>query len=82
MVAEGLRRRRAPKAPRRINSFAKNKVRGLNNFRGHFFRAAGWTHGLFQPEGQGWTGSFSAAQRRAASEAIVGGKGVKFTEKS
>jgi hypothetical protein len=39
-------------------------------------------HTCFSPRDRGGQGSFSAAQRRAASEAIVGGKGVKFTEKS
>ena len=47
-------------------------------FRGHWF----WPgHACFGPRTGVDRACFSAAERRATSEANLGGKGVKFTEK-
>ena len=48
------------------------RVLQLNNFRGHLFRPG---HRCFGLRDRGGQGSFSAAQRRAASEANWGAKG-------
>jgi hypothetical protein len=49
------------------------RVRGLNDFQGHFFRAG---HSCFGREGQGWTVQFQR-RARAAARRLGGNWGAK-----